>query len=321
MAYVGILIIFFSLYFVAEFGDDMNPFVALATMSVCGLLVPVGVVFCIILAIRRRWIDVSVLVACSVFYLLISGQWHFNIGPRELAPEDSLVRAMTFNIEHGWQSIERIAKCINDNKVEVFSLQECGLGEDSEAIAALKSFLPEYHLFSDGSRTCGTNLPVVRERSLKLDSNQWGWTMIEIVVEKDGHRLRVLNVHSPSYLPEKTFRRSMPEWFSRFGEVSVEQTQLIKTELKIIEFGNMPTVLCGDFNMAPVGSKYRLLSNTGVDAFHVAGKGAGWTSPSRLSLRRIDQIWSFNGAHATDCFVVDPRGSDHAAVVADIAFR
>ena len=82
-----------------------------------------------------------------------------------------------------------------------------------------------------------------------------------------------------------------------------------------------PTVLCGDFNMTPIGRRYQILASKGQDAFAEVGTGFGWTSPSGIPMRRIDYVWAFNGTRPLEAHTVDYRASDHAAVVATIEIK
>jgi len=228
---------------------------------------------------------------------------------------------MTFNVEHGWVGASNVAEAVKSQNVDAFCFQELGLGEDRETIEDLKDLLPEYSFISDGSRTSGTRLPILRQQSILLTHAGVGWTMIEQVVEFHGKPVRVLNVHAPSYSLHFNKRRPLNEWFLHWGELSREQHDLIDIELADIEDDLTPTVLCGDFNMAAAGSRYRQLASVATDSFAAVGSGTGWTMPSRIPMRRIDYIWAFPGLSPLETHVVDHRASDHAAVVATLALH
>lgn len=80
-----------------------------------------------------------------------------------------------------------------------------------------------------------------------------------------------------------------------------------------------PVVLMGDMNAAPRSPELAGLAATGWrEAARLVGTAARATHPSRLPLRRIDQIW-MRGAISASSLAVGPRGSsDHRPVVADL---
>lgn len=320
LAYILLFGAFYGAWAIAQLGDDRNWIVAMAGTGVAGIVWPPALVAAVLLSIRRRWADLGV-VACLLGVLLVlSGQlrWpHVRVSAKG-APT---IRVMTFNVEHGWHGVEKIAETVRSQNVDAFCMQELGTGEDASTIDELRRLLPDYSLFSDGSRTSGTRLPVLRQRSILLTNEGWGWTMIEQVVRFDGHAVRVLNVHAPSYQPGPTRRRPFPQWLTRWGELSVEQHRLIDIELGHIASDATPTVLCGDFNMPATGSRYRKLASLATDVFAAVGSGTGWTMPSGLPMRRIDYVWAFPGLEPLEAHVVDRRASDHAAVIASLALK
>ena len=317
LVYSGILIVTALAWAVAQWGDDAHWIVSLASSGATGtFILPMGIVGAY-LAFRKKWLDLGVCFAGSLAVLVLTGQFPVHIGADRA---EMSVKIMTFNIEHGRHGVDKIAQLVKDEKIDAFGFQECGLGTDRAVIDKLKELLPEYHLFSDGSRTSGTRLNVVSERVLPLDDLPYSWTMLEQVVSIDGHTLRVLNAHSPSYLPDATLKRPVKDWFRRWGEVARQQTGLIQYELRSIKAEGLPTVLCCDMNMPPVGKRYKLVANDGTDSFAAVGTGPGWTSPAVFPTRRIDYVWTFPGCQPTSSYVVNRLASDHAAVVTCVSF-
>jgi vancomycin resistance protein VanJ len=81
---------------------------------------------------------------------------------------------------------------------------------------------------------------------------------------------------------------------------------------------NRPVIVAGDFNM-PAMSRVPRDSLTDLDdAFMRAGRGFGFTYPSRLPFLRIDRIFTGHGLRAVDFRVGDTRASDHLCVSAVI---
>ncbi|MBS1723209.1 MAG: endonuclease/exonuclease/phosphatase family protein [Armatimonadetes bacterium] len=313
-----LLVTYYSAFFIATFADDRNWIVCLAATGTTGTLIPLALIGAILLAIRRHWIELGSFVALTFFYFIVSGQLFLRTAP-VLADKQELLKVMSFNVEHGWHGVEKIAQIVRDEGVDAFALQECGLGSDADAIAELKKLLPDYTFLSDSSRTSATRLPLLSQRTVSLTPFEMSWSILEQDVLFHGTTVRILNVHSPSYLPDATLRRPFPQWFARWGEVATEQHHLLDTELQVISHDKSPTVLCGDFNMTPVGGRYQKLARVAKDTFATVGQGLGYTSPSRFPTRRIDFIWSFPGVRPIECHTVDRDASDHAAVVAALS--
>lgn len=311
----AVLSVFASGWVLAQVTDDRSVLGSIAANSVNGLIAPIGLTLIVALLIKKRSIAAAVSFSCTLLYLVLSGQVVWN---PDRSSTDSL-RVMTFNIEHGRHGIAKIAELVRHEDVDAFAFQECGTGTDKDVIEELRRLLPDYHIFAEGSRTSGTRLPVLRERAIPLDNLPYSWTAVEQIVQFGDRTIRILNVHSPSYIPELTLKKPKGYWVRRWPEVAKEQTDLIESELRIIAESDVPTVLCGDFNMASTGRRYRLLADQAQDCYLKSGKGLGWTSPAAFPMRRIDYVWAFPGVKPHSCRVVNWLASDHAAVVADLA--
>jgi vancomycin resistance protein VanJ len=88
-----------------------------------------------------------------------------------------------------------------------------------------------------------------------------------------------------------------------------------------------PTILLGDFNLTEQTRLYAQIHSAGlIDAFQTAGKGRGWTLPTRYyalpltPMLRIDYIWHTPHLHATAAWVGNKTGSDHLPVLARLAW-
>jgi vancomycin resistance protein VanJ len=77
-----------------------------------------------------------------------------------------------------------------------------------------------------------------------------------------------------------------------------------------------PVIVAGDFNLPAMSRIVR--DNLGGldDAFVSAGRGFGYTYPTRFPFLRIDRIFTSHGLRATDFQVGDRRASDHLCVSA-----
>ena len=184
-------------------------------------------------------------------------------------------RAMTYNIrldlasdgDNGWpRRREMVAALIRHEAPDLLGMQEVLLGQKRD----LEQALPEYAMVGvarDDGREKGEFSPIAfrRVRFTLVDSGTiWlsetpttpskGWdaaypriaTWALLRDQSTGQTLRVLNTH-----------------FDHVGVVARHQSSaLLSLWLSQGEWARLPTILMGDFNSAPDGSAYRLLTGS-----------------------------------------------------------
>lgn len=82
-----------------------------------------------------------------------------------------------------------------------------------------------------------------------------------------------------------------------------------------------PVIVAGDFNLPALSRVVRDNLGDLDDAFASAGRGFGYTYPTKLPFLRIDRILTGRGLRAVDFQVGDSRASDHLCVSARIVRR
>lgn len=103
-----------------------------------------------------------------------------------------------------------------------------------------------------------------------------------------------------------------------FGLAPDEQTRAVETAKRALSETPHPAVLLGDFNVRPDSEIYRALAKTFTDA--ADGSLPNFTFPSHAPDRKIDYLFTANGARAKG-FTVCPRiASDHLAVWSEVEF-
>lgn len=100
----------------------------------------------------------------------------------------------------------------------------------------------------------------------------------------------------------------------------------IATLIRLATTG-VPTVLLGDFNLTERTRLYAEIQRAGlIDAFRAAGRGQGWTLPTRYfrlpltPMLRIDYIWHTAHLRAAAAWVGRDSGSDHLPVLARLTW-
>lgn len=129
--------------------------------------------------------------------------------------------------------------------------------------------------------------------------------LVDATVDVDGTVVRVAVTHLQN----------------RSGGERRDQSALIAGLLAGGDAPAAPTVLLGDMNAGPGTPEMRALTAVLVDAWAVAGDGAGLTFPARRPVARIDYVLVSPGVRPLGAAVVGTRASDHRPVVADLALR
>jgi vancomycin resistance protein VanJ len=76
----------------------------------------------------------------------------------------------------------------------------------------------------------------------------------------------------------------------------------------------LPVIIAGDFNLPPPSRVIHDNLGDFDDAFAQAGRGFGYTYPSKLPFLRVDRIFTGHGLRAVDFRVGDTLASDHLCV-------
>lgn len=103
-----------------------------------------------------------------------------------------------------------------------------------------------------------------------------------------------------------------------FGLAEDEATLAAETAAQALSETTHPVVLLGDFNIVPTSAIYGLLKKHFTDA--ADGTDPYFTFPSHAPSRKIDYIFTANGARADGFAVSKEIVSDHRAVTATVTF-
>ena len=124
----------------------------------------------------------------------------------------------------------------------------------------------------------------------------------------------------------------------RLGRNRIRQAALADQQISgiaVVATRGQPAVLLTDFNRVGWQAAYRQLRQSGlIDAFGTAGRGTGFTLPTRLShlayrghplgelplppLLRVDYVWHTAHFRALASWIGGNAGSDHLPVLAEL---
>jgi endonuclease/exonuclease/phosphatase family metal-dependent hydrolase len=223
---------------------------------------------------------------------------------------------MTYNIHHaegvdGKIDLERIAKLITDNRVDVVALQEVDRNTERTGRRDMPTELARL-----------TNMRVAFGANISLEGGEYG----NAVLSKLPFRV-VTNHHLPKVVPGE--QRGMLEVIVKsplgrftFCATHLDHRRPEADRLASVAYiqqalrGKRRVILAGDFNATPQSETYRRLSSTFADAWQLAGEGEGFTIPSQKPNARIDYIW-IGAAKPRSAVVLSSPASDHLPLLVE----
>ena len=233
-----------------------------------------------------------------------------------------MLTVMTYNVGAGLADPRRLVEVLRQSSADVVGVQELA-PEQGEAIAELLGDdYPYQVLHPTGIPGKGllSRFPVRRTDLLELHP---GRPDLRAIVAAPAGDLTVIVAHPPP---------------PRVGRHRVRHAALANQQIggiAAIATGGDPTVLLTDFNRVGWQAAYRKLRQSGlIDAFGTAGRGTGFTLPTRLShlayrghplgevplppLLRVDYVWHTTHFRTLDSWIGGNAGSDHLPVLAEL---
>jgi endonuclease/exonuclease/phosphatase (EEP) superfamily protein YafD len=279
---------------------------------------------------RGRWralgLNLVAAVACAVLLLKVAvpvGRIAARSaagGPTARAASPTL-RVLTFNIWHAGGGVSAVIGTIQRARPDVFCLQEAvqGNGNPRDPVPAITRAFPRWHTARRGEYLVASRYPVRRMRVLPLGPTKKHRSMLEVVLDVRGRPVTVYNVHFKTAVhPESILRHrgSLAHTMNRTAAVRRAQAEVVARRALA---NRGPTLVCGDFNSPPGSYTLRRLEPRFRDSFGRAGLGLGYTYPARRPLLRIDYVLASPEFAIRECQALPMGGSDHRAVVAELA--
>jgi len=260
---------------------------------------------------RRAWLG---LVPPALWLVMLLLPFHFQRGH---AGEFSV---LSWNIQAGLSGPDKIADLLKQSNADVVALQEARVpsaqpgGVDPLPVILSKWQRQVARGGERGELVVLTRFPMISQRLHRLGGLSQA---LEVLVEREGKPMRILNVHLMTGDPEGKLR-GQSAWSSRRVTLSAE-TRRIQADslLKVAQSSDMPTLLVGDFNSPPTSVAYSTLQQGLTDAFAVSGWGWGLTYPANHPCWRIDYVWC-KGLRPVQTRVLYLPASDHRALLCQL---
>lgn len=214
------------------------------------------------------------------------------------------LRLLHANVLFADQDYARIVRLVQAQSPDVFVLQEM-TPESIRGVAALRPAFPyQYHIWSKGPChiLVGSRTPIRVDSSLARPER-----VISLTTTVRGHELALLTVHPQTPL--------LPSWFAHCNQ----QLAFVASRARQ---HTLPTVVLGDFNISVFSPVYhQFFEQPGLTACR-RGFGLQPTWPRFLPpmFIPIDHAFVNPGFRTVNFRTLAQVGSDHKAVVVDLAF-
>lgn len=239
------------------------------------------------------------------------------------------MRVATYNIHHGVGldgrlDLDRIARVLEREHPDLVGLQEVDRHFSSRS----------GHVDQGRWLAERLGMTVVFGANLDLDPREPGRprrgygsaVLSRYPVEASAHRLLV---HAPGTEPRGvvSVRVTVSGRPVAFCTTHLEhrsrglRRRQVAEVLELLASGPASGVVVGDLNATEHSREVRALCSGLRDAWRVAGRGDGRTHRADRPRRRIDYVMHTPDLVAERAYVTGGDGSDHLAVVADLAFR
>lgn len=270
-----------------------TPYIAVAA------LVPIAVAIWL-----RHWRTLAIMAACVVALAVLVLPRAFPSGPA--APKGPSLNVMTANAMVGEADTAGIVSLVKDNDVEFLAVQELTPGAAKAlAKAGLGDLLPHRVEHPDDLASGAgiySRYPLAEAPDLAVEGIFW-MPAARVKVPGAG-TVEFVGIH----IAAPASMERIPHWRNELGSISADP--------------GTATVLAGDFNSTLDHSRFRDVLDSGyLDAAATTGDGLAGTwqqikAPLPLAL---DHVLTDGGAVATKVQVHAISGSDHKALVVEVA--
>ena len=275
------------------------------------------------LLIHPRWALSAIPAILMVLWLYMD--WQLRAWDDTDAP--TLV-VMTNNV--GQNNKQSMRPFLNAHGPTIIALQEAGRK------AAFERDYPEWKVEAWGEFTLLSKHPIISVTPIEDAKWQDQVVAVRFVVDWDGTKIAVYNVHLPSPRDEIKALTGKPLALGMIGfgplkdkriayhQPWLDRVATSKQLAHMVDSDNLPALLVGDLNFPNHGAAYHAVTETLIDAFEEKGKGYGFTFPgtNRNPLTgfgpwiRIDYLFTNDRWATLKAVSEQDRKSQHRAVAA-----
>lgn len=234
-----------------------------------------------------------------------------------------MLTVMTYNVGAGLADPLRLIPMLRQCGAGIIGIQELAPAQGEAIAELLREDYPHQVLHPSGIPGKGIVSRYPIAESALLDTHPGRPDLQALIATPEGE-VTVIVAHPP------------PPRLGRTRAISSALTNEQIDQITTAATAGHPAVLLTDFNRVGWQAAYRQLRDSGlIDAFGAAGRGPGFTLPTRLShlayrghplgglplppLLRVDYIWHTAHFHTHHAWIGDHAGSDHLPVLAELA--
>jgi vancomycin resistance protein VanJ len=234
-----------------------------------------------------------------------------------------MLTVMTYNVGAGLADPARLVAMLGESGADIVGLQELAPEQGAAITELLGEAYPHQVLHPTGIPGKGLISRYPVQESDLFDVHP-GRPDLQATVTSPQGEVTVIVAHPPP---------------PRIGRDRLLHSALTKEQISRIAAaatGGSPAVLLTDFNRVGWQSAYRQLRQSGlIDAFGAAGRGPGFTLPTRMShlayrghplgevtlppMLRVDYVWHTRHFRTLSSWIGQHAGSDHLPVLAELA--
>ena len=295
----------------------------LATVMAFGPRWPLAVPAVILAAVAwisgvRRWAVVVIAAGVIAFGPYMDLSLPFPRSQPELPSTSRVLTVATFNVQQRSIRSELVEQAVKDFDADVLALVECRAGEHGRRARQLE--LHGYHVATQLGLCLFSRHPIA-EVDGRDPADAWSHggsgAILRVAIDIDGQVIHVVALHLATVRDGLEALR-----YERFDGIDdmVDNIELRRWESTVArehaDRAEGPLLVMGDFNLTIESDIYRRVWSPFVNAFDECGTGYGNTKLTRWFGARIDHILMSPSFRCESADVLEPRGSDHAPLVA-----
>ena len=324
--YLGVIILLW--YLLSEVSETWWLSTALTYLPRRPYLIP-GLILVVVSAVFHRQ---SVWTNLAAVVIVIWPMAGYQFADVNSAPNEQSINVVSCNVHAFEPSFDRVLKEVLTCNPNIVILQEAY--NDGKTVKDYTGFFDGWYKTQVGEYYIASQFPFELLGEIEVPSLERR-SAITVKVKSPFGDFLLTNIH------QTTARHALDDLsigsiLSGSGPGSVSEYQRKREEeaftirTAISEHGwKIPSLVIGDFNMPSSSSIYQRNWSHYQNAFDVAGRGYGFTSPcntdrlwpNNTPWLRIDHILASNHWRVNHCQVAMDNGSDHRAVAASLNLR